>query len=75
MANLTLAPEDDESDFSLPQKPSPAPVGLQRFHLCFDPEKVGFGIISPWPGLEETIEAGSDRLKLTDKTQHEKERQ
>jgi hypothetical protein len=65
MANLTLAPEEDEPLFSLNLEhrftkreqidARKMPMELRRLHGQFDPQKVGFGIIAPWPGTEQAI--------------------
>jgi hypothetical protein len=62
MANVTLAPEDDEPDFhqglnfSLPQHHKIAEAKGQRQsrdgHSRFNPKKVGFGLL-PWPGVDD----------------------
>jgi hypothetical protein len=75
MSNLTLAPEDD-SDFSLPQKSrSSASTRLEQLHLRFSLKKVGFGIISPRPGLDQMLEVSGNGMKLADMSQDEKEQQ
>ena len=72
MAKLTLAPEEDDSDFSLLQKSgSGSPTKFERLHPHFNPKKVGFGIISSLPDVEPTLEG--DGIRLTDKSQNEKE--
>lgn len=67
MANLTLAPEDDDSHSPLDRKLGPSPrrvaddstlsTEMQRLRGQFDPKKVGFGILAPWPGTEQAIRA------------------
>jgi hypothetical protein len=62
MANLTLAPEDDDSDLrhgdNLGQSAGNHAVDsnrqseLKQLQFRFDPHKVGFGIL-PWPGTEQ----------------------
>ena len=66
MANLTLAPEEDDplSLFSFESGHSPQrsvaneepSTEVQRIELHFDPQKVGFGIIDPWPGTVSQLE-------------------
>jgi hypothetical protein len=59
MPNLLLAPEDDDSNIP-PSGPSPAPIKgdqkpegeFETLHIKFNPLKVGFGIVSPWPGTD-----------------------
>jgi len=58
MANLTLAPEEDDPNASSNISSRVAtgmrvddPMtfsGMQRLHSRFDPSKVGFGIVAPW---------------------------
>jgi len=62
MANLTLAPEDDDSyaALNLPSSTRRQIEGIklpetQKLHGCFDPQKVGFGILAPWPGTELAV--------------------
>ena len=62
MANLNLAHEDDDSYSPLNFAPSQRKqiegarlADTQRLHGCFDPKKVGFGILAPWPGTELAI--------------------
>jgi hypothetical protein len=60
MANLTLAPEDDNSDLrhnaglSAPNSAddSNRQSEMQQLLFRFNPHKVGFGIL-PWPGTEQ----------------------
>jgi hypothetical protein len=70
MANLTLAPEEDDPLFSLGLNSGIStrkcvdepklPTELQRLRGQFDPQKVGFGLIAPWPGTDQAIKF-SDR--------------
>jgi hypothetical protein len=63
MANLTLAPEEDDFDFVLGRNSSPAkraeptPQKLTseagKLLISFNPRKVGFGIL-PWPGTDHS---------------------
>ena len=65
MANLTLAPEEDDPLFSLGLNSGIStrkcvdepklPTELQRLRGQFDPQKVGFGLIAPWPGTEQAV--------------------
>jgi hypothetical protein len=60
MANLTLAPEDDDSFSDSPHNLGASlrehlaeqelSTEMQRVGGRFDLQKVGFGIIDPWPG-------------------------
>jgi hypothetical protein len=61
MANLTLAPEDDNPDFRRDNtklsagshaNDSNQQSELQKLRLRFNPNKVGFGIL-PWPGTDQ----------------------
>lgn len=61
MANLTLAPEDDEPDFhqgrnlDLPQANAvsgPKAQTKSRTSNGFNPKKAGFGLL-PWPGVND----------------------
>jgi hypothetical protein len=61
MANLTLAPEDDDRDFPRDHNFGPSPrdgmsdlelrTELKKYHEQFNPHKVGFGLL-PWPGVD-----------------------
>jgi len=60
MRNLTLAPEEDDSDFPGGHNVGPSPndadnskprTELQRLRFQFNPHKVGFGLL-PWPGVD-----------------------
>jgi hypothetical protein len=60
MANITLAPEDDNPDFRASEScrlaasdrnGSDQRTELQTLRFQFNPHKVGFGIL-PWPGTE-----------------------
>jgi hypothetical protein len=62
MANLTLAPEEDDFDFSQGRNSSPAnraeptPQKMSEAEevlISFNPRKVGFGIL-PWPGTDHS---------------------
>lgn len=76
MANLTLAPEDDDPDFLISQKTgSGSLTELQRLHLHFSPDKVGFGLTSPWPGLEQMLGVDGNAIKCTEMSQDKKDRQ
>jgi hypothetical protein len=65
MANLTLAPEEDDPLFALGLNPGLSgrkpvdepklPAELQRLRVQFDPQKVGFGIIAPWPVTDHAV--------------------
>jgi hypothetical protein len=80
MANLAFAPEED--DFDNPLAQDSGPTGLagnpgplknaRRLHLDFDPRKIGFGIVSPWPG--STPERTPDDTDILDVTGIEEER-
>ena len=62
MANLTLAPEDDDG-FHLTHHLDPSPkdtpgepketTELETLRGRFNPQKVGFGI-RPWPGTDQS---------------------
>jgi hypothetical protein len=61
MANLTLAPEDDNSDLrhgdnvgltGTKANDCNPQSELQKIRFRFNPHKVGFGIL-PWPGTEQ----------------------
>jgi hypothetical protein len=62
MAQLTLAPEDDEPDFHQGRNfdlseahtvsDSKAQTKSSAFHDRFNPKKVGFGLL-PWPGVDD----------------------
>jgi hypothetical protein len=71
MANLTLAPEDDDADhlthdFDLSPKNSPGEpketTELERLRGRFNPQKVGFGL-RPWPGTDQSAE-GEDTVTI-----------
>jgi hypothetical protein len=60
MANLTLAPEDDNPDFrdsstfelsEVVSDGSDQRTELERLRFRFNPHQVGFGIL-PWPGTD-----------------------
>jgi hypothetical protein len=66
MTNLTLAPEDDDSDLrhgdNVGQSVGTQAVDsnrqseLKQLRFRFDPHKVGFGIL-PWPGTDQPKQA------------------
>jgi hypothetical protein len=66
MANLTLAPEDDDSGLRHSNNversadtyavDSNRQSELQQLRFRFDPHKVGFGIL-PWPGTDQPRQA------------------
>jgi hypothetical protein len=85
MPNLLVAPEDDDSDVPLVPLfgPSPAPnkgdqpeSEFEMLHIKFNPLKVGFGIVSSWPGTDQTSETDQATLFnfITDR-QIEKEKE
>ena len=61
MANLTLAPEEDDFDLSRGHGPMPSPRNSAKDRKTsseagkvlshFNPNKVGFGLL-PWPGTD-----------------------
>jgi hypothetical protein len=68
MANLTLAPEDDDPDFPRGHDVRPSPreatdpmrqVKPLTFHDRFDPHKIGFGLL-PWPGVDASGTRGDN---------------
>lgn len=85
MTNLTLAPEDDDSptpngDRLTPVRPSlseaTGPTEVQRLRAQFDPQKVGFGILAPWPGTQRATNVrGWEVLELLYPNATGKERQ
>jgi hypothetical protein len=64
MPNLTLAPEDDDSDSPRGREVGPSPqdqgidlnqwTEMQDLRVRFDPHKVGFGLL-PWPGVDPAL--------------------
>jgi hypothetical protein len=81
MANLALAPEEDD-DFPLvkdsgssSRTSDPRPVNVQRLHLDFESQTIGFGAASPWPGIEPVPNANSDNPEKLNKDGMKKEEQ
>ena len=68
MPNLLVAPlpEDDDSNIPLVHPFGPSPFSkedehdpatdLEKVRFKFDPRKVGFGIVAPWPDPSQTHE-------------------
>jgi hypothetical protein len=83
MANLALAPEDDDYDSPLVQDSrSTARIDgpdlandVRRIYLDFDPQTVRFGTVSPWPGIKPETETNSDDTEILDLSTMEGERQ
>jgi len=84
MPNLLLAPEDDDSDLPLDHNlgsspsnnvpTSKSPTEVERLHVRFDPQKVGFGIVPPWPSVDPVLlitEADAVKISIKGKDQGE----
>jgi hypothetical protein len=57
MTHTTLAPEgDDPHPVDLKsRRGAKAPTEAQTLLFRFDPKKVGFGILAPWPGGDQGL--------------------
>jgi hypothetical protein len=76
MANLTLAPEDDDFKLSPAQKDgSNATTRLKRFRLDVNAENMEFGSVSPWPDIEQTPGISGSGVALPAGNRKGKERQ
>jgi len=66
MAKLTLAPEDDDSDFPLTYNLGPSPASkvnetkaatdTQKLRYRFDPGKPEGRAIAPWPAVDRNLQ-------------------